>query len=211
MKFTSLLAVILLLLAAGTSAASTFDFRDAATFGAALNQPSFSAGIDGNTITITAMRNGARLWWDHIDGFGVQSRRGYENDEIEGKERLRIGFSTPTSLSSVLITDLFNEDGYLERGFYQLNGSGKWIMFTALPSQTPSNSNGELTLVLDPDVLVSSILFRAPGRLRGNQGREFSVAAIVTDPPIATPIPAAFWLLGSGLMGLVALRRRMRE
>ena len=27
----------------------------------------------------------------------------------------------------------------------------------------------------------------------------------------AVPIPAAVWLLGSGLVGLVALRRRMRK
>ena len=27
--------------------------------------------------------------------------------------------------------------------------------------------------------------------------------------PMATPLPAAFWLLGSGLMGLVGIRRRM--
>ena len=203
MKFASL-AVFLALLWAGTAAAAIVDFRNEATFGGALNQPSFSANVEGNVITITAIPTGARLWWDHTDGLGVQSRYGYERDEIEGVERLKIQFSAPVHLSSVLITDLFNE-GYLERGSYQLNGSSKWVDFSALPSQTPSNSNGELKLSVDPSISVSSILFRAPGRLPGNQGHEFSVAAIETT---AAPIPAAVWLLGSGLVGMVALRRR---
>jgi hypothetical protein len=204
MKITSL-AVILVLLTAGTVAASTFDFRDTVTYGGAMNQPSFTAGV----ITVTAMPTGARLWWDGTDGLGV--RYLYESDEIAGLERLKISFSTPMSLSSVLITDLFNENGYLERGYYQLNGSGSWIEFTALSSQT-SGTNGELTVAIDPSVLVSSIMFRAPGLvLFPLQSHEFSVAAIVTAPPIATPIPAAAWLLGSGLIGLAALRRRVKK
>ena len=202
MKSNSL-AAILVFLIAGTAAAATVDFRDAA-FGGANYQASFSAPIDGYTVTLTARpTTKARLYWDSTDGLGV--RYGYENDEIEGRERLKIRFSTPVSLSSVLLTDLFNE-GYLERGSYQLNGTGSWISFSADPGQTPSNSNGVLKLSLDPSILVSSIMFRAPGYLPFlNQRHEFSVAAIEVN---AVPIPAAAWLLGSGLISLVALRRR---
>ena len=31
---------------------------------------------------------------------------------------------------------------------------------------------------------------------------------LVWDPPVATPLPSAVWLLGSGLVGLIAIRRR---
>ena len=108
----------------------------------------------------------------------------------------------------MLITDLFNENGYLERGYYQLNGSGSWIEFTALPSQT-SGTNGELTVPIDSSILVTSIAFKAPGLiLFPLQGHEFSVAAIVTTP---VPIPAAVWLLGSGIVALFGLRRRLQK
>jgi len=203
-------AAFLVLFVAGTAGAATVDFTTA-TFSGALNQPSFTAGVDGNIITLralpSALPNGALLWWDRTDGLGVQY--GYENDEIEGVERLRIAFSTPVNLSRVFITDLFNE-GYLERGAYRLNQGGSWISFTALPEHTPANSNGELTLLIDPSVLVSSITFWAPGQLPLlNQRHEFSVAGIETAAPV--PIPGAMWLFGTGLLALVGLRRRMRK
>lgn len=204
MKKRVCLALCLVLVIAGSASAGIIDFRDETIFGGALNQPSFTAGVGGNTVTVTAIPNGARLWWDSADGLGIQYRYGYEGDEIEGIERLLISFSTPVHLSSVLITDLFNE-GYLERGSYQLNGSGSWISFQALPGQVPG-TNGELSLALDPGIAVSSIAFRAPGYLPYlNQRHEYSVAAIETT---AVPIPGAVWLLGSGLLGLAAIRRR---
>ena len=203
MRLIALTAVLLLLLA-GAAAASTIDFTDAA-FSGANYQASFSAPVDGYTVTLRAAPTGARLYWDSDDGLGI--RYSYEKDEIEGPERLRILFSTPVYLSSVLLTDVFNE-GYRERGFYRLNGTGDWIRFKADPSQGPG-TNGELELLFDPNTVISSIVFRAPGWLPLlNQGHEFSVAAIEAS---AVPIPAAAWLLGTGLVGLVVVRRKARN
>ena len=192
------LVIFLTLFLAGFTAAATIDFR-ASPFQGANNLKSFSASVEAYTVTLAATApNGALLYQDSLDGMGVRS--GYEKDEIDGRDRLRISFSAPVTISRILITDLFNENGNRESGFYQLNGSGSWIGFRADPSQTPG-TNGELTLLLDSTTPVSSILFRAPGH-----GSEFSVAQIVTAIP--APIPAAAWLLGTGLVGLAALRRR---
>ena len=203
MKSTSL-AVLLVFLLAAAAAAAPIDFRNAPFSG--------PTGADGHSrspppvLFSAAGPSGARLYQDSTDGLGV--RYGYETDEIEGRDRLRISFTTPTYISSVLLTDFFNE-GYLERGSYRLNGTGSWIGFSADPSQTPGSTNGILNLLLDPSILVNSIMFRAPGYLPFlNQRHEFSVAAIEVN---AVPIPAAAWLLGSGMVGLVALRRRKSD
>jgi hypothetical protein len=200
MRLTAL-PVMLMLLLAGVAAAAPIDFRTAA-FSGANYQTSFTAG----GVTLTVLPAGARLYWDSTDGLGV--RYSYETDEIEGSERLRVSFATPMHLTSVLLTDLFYENGYRETGSYQVNGTGSWVSFQADLGQTPGSSNGELTLQFDPSNTVTSITFRAPGYLPTlNQRHEFSVAKIETS---AVPLPAAAWLLGTGLVGLVTMRRRKR-
>ena len=181
--------------------AITFNFKDP-LFSAAFNQSSFLTTIDGIEITITAIGEEATLWWDEVDGFGIQSTS-YENDEIEGDERFELRFSTPIIVSSIFFTDLFNEHGYLETGWYQL-GNTDPIAVTADPTQLLVFTNGELTLTSIPSFVIDVITFSAPGRI-GDQHHEFSVGGIEIQQ---TPEPGTLVLLGSGMAGLLAWRRR---
>jgi hypothetical protein len=65
-----------------------------------------------------------------------------------------------------------------------------------------AQKNGTLNyFAFSSDSLISSVTFHDAG----NDG--YAVDNIST----ATPIPGAVWLLGSGLLGLIGLRRRTRN
>lgn len=48
------------------------------------------------------------------------------------------------------------------------------------------------------------------GIASGSSGGKYSVS-IYTDAPASVPVPAALWLLGSGLIGLVGVARRKEQ
>ncbi len=217
MKKIFLIVMGILLLTTGAQAA-VINFTDdgpapALDFSPALGLPVFPIDIGGVTLTFTAgppdIVNPPSLWWDNIDGFGVQYS--YEEDEIEGSEFLRLNFSTPFVLDTIYIADLFNEYGYTEYGWYQLDG-GPTETFFAAPGQDLGvpGDNGETTLNIG-GITVNEILFTAPGLIdvAGQlQNHEFAVQGIAGSP---VPVPPAVLLLGSGILGLAAVRRRMKR
>lgn len=191
--------------AAGPAWAALIDFRSAA-FAPGAGDSTFATQVDGVTWTFTANPPGATLYWDEEDGYGV--RHDYEMDEIEGIEELRISFSAPVYVNEIHLTDLFNEHGYLETGWYILDG-GPQVSFAAELNQTPSPaSNG--VKVLDVHQLVTSISFGAPGII-GCQNHEFSVSGLDIAQPIPEPASAALFLAGSGVVGFALRRRRERH
>ena len=226
-----ILTVLGILLLASAAPASVIDFTTAGPaptpdFSPALGLPVFSITIDDVKLTFTPgtnppdLINPPTLWWDSTDGFGVQY--GYEQDEIEGPEFLTLSFevvngiaplgaqaNTPFFLEKVFISDLFNEWGYTERGVYQFGGPdgvSDWVDFWAVPGQDILVTNGERSLdIYQP---VHWITFSAPGLLQNGQNHEYALQGVQGAP---VPVPPAVLLLGSGLLGLAAVRRRMKS
>ena len=130
------------------------------------NSESVSISPPDITITFQAQPSQATMFWDDVDGIGIEYD--YEDDEIEGDyERLTVAFSETVVLSEVYITDLFNEWGYLETGWYTLNGSQTPVLFSASADQEIGLTNGELTLNIGQSVV--SITFGAPGLICSEQ------------------------------------------
>lgn len=189
------------------------DFRNLPFESSANFDTSYTRNVAGvGDVTLSAEPAGATLYWDSTDGFGV--RYNYEVDEVEGDERLMLTFDDgPVHLNTLYLTDLFNENGYLETGSYSLDGGG-WVDFAADANKFPSPAtNGEKALDVG-GALVSSVAFRAPGQTNcgafggGCEGHEYSLAAV--DISVAVPEPGTLILMGTGIMGL-ALWRRRRE
>jgi hypothetical protein len=214
----SLFCLILGLGFLGQANATLIDFRN----------PSFDPGSSASSLTKTDVLGdlditftpdpvSATLYWDGTDGLGVKSS--YEYDEVENPELLSLSFSKSVMLSSVLITDFFNETrhnlAYDEIGWYalDLNDLSQFDTykeeFYAYDLMMPelNAGNGQGTLFIGESI--NSITFSAPGRMFSLQDHEFSVAGVdVTAAP--TPEPATFLLIGTGLVGFAVPRIRKK-
>lgn len=131
-----------------------------------------------------------------MDGLGIN------DDEITqgGTEQLRINFSSPVTLNSVYITDLFKyegSNGEPEVGLYSLNGGASFASFTSVGAY-----NGALTLNIFQSG-ISSIIFKS-GLDRWS---DFSVKGL-TYQAQSVPEPSTLLLLGAGLVGLAAWKRK---
>ena len=130
-----------------------------------------------------------------------------------------------TSLSSGIASTLTYYNG-LAGGASQVSGvssnassyySKLDLVGTAVGQFTGYTSGGEVGLAgLSTVGYVDQYLYYYDKATNGSPMSGVAIADIRTFAdghteiiPMATPLPAAFWLLGSGLMGLVGIRRRM--
>lgn len=196
---------ICLVLSTNGFASTMIDFRGPA-FSGSFGQPSFNFTHPGDGLVLGFVAQpvdpATKLWWDNLDGIGIQSPFGYEPDEIEAAEVLQLNLSFPIFLDQIHITDLFSEHGYLEIGRIQVD-TGTPIIVQGV--QILGSSNGDLWVPVG--MRANFIRFTAPGQAFAGENHEFSVAGIDYSP---APVPPAVLLFGSGLLGLVGLRRRMR-
>ena len=59
------------------------------------------------------------------------------------------------------------------------------------------------------DEMVNYITFTAPGLLQNGENHEYALQGISTGTP--APLPSAMLLLGSGVFGLAAIRRKFKS
>ena len=209
-KKISLLVGLISLFLYGTAFATYIDFRfpDPDPDNDNRVASGYSKSQDGVTVTIEAVGN-EDLWWDGTDGFGIWGS-GYEKDEIDSSEIMKVTFSSTVNVSYFDITDLFYENGYQEIGWYDFDGefiTDKMMFMQTDLSKTPSPaSNGEFMLFINDSI--QEIWFAAPGRVNG-QNHEFSLAGVEIR---SVPEPSTLALLGCALIVFAGLgRNRLKK
>ena len=159
--------------------------------------------VDGQSVDMTLSTPVGTMTWNRDDGIGISYN--YEYDEIEANEVLRVEFSQDVLLSDIALTDLFNENGYLEQGSYSLS-DGSQGGFSADASQITSGTNGQK--VVDINKVVSWIELSAPGYVNG-QNHEFSLAGLTVFS--AVPEISSLVLLGVFFAMLAAYHLKNRK
>jgi hypothetical protein len=205
-------ASLVLATAARAAFIPEIDLRDSA-HAIAYGESSYSLtwgglGIHFDSLSIASgsLAADGSLYWSADDGLGIQSAS-YEEDEIEGGERLRIRFDEPVLLERLLISDLFVET-VTETGSYSLDGGATWISFSA----DGLDSNGEVAVTVQAEI--TSLLFSAAGK-DGGGNHDFAIAGFdanrIAGPTgiPQVPEPATGALMGASLLAL-ALRARRR-
>jgi len=114
--------------------------------------------------------------------------------------------------SGMATTTISNLDSY----YYLLDKNGTGV--GSFASLVNGGTNNEANLApLATTGYVDQYLYYYPqsaSNVKNSQGveiadiRTFANGSVEIIPLVTTPLPAAFWLLGSGLVGLVGIRRR---
>ena len=186
--------------------------------------------LTGATLT-SAPRNFVTQTLGGVEGLGVGG--GNWTGELDGAgESILITFSTPQIVSEIVLAFLYPSDGGTgsiysdtgnEQAFIAFNGGSAATLtstgattatWTGLGSVTnfaqAVNGQGGAWTITNPfgDAAVTSILLTAPNETGNSQGSDYSLHSVTTS---AVPLPAAAWLMVSGLVGLVGFRKKVRR
>lgn len=167
-----------------------------------------------------------------VDGYQSLGLTGGVDGEISIGQSITFNFNSSQNVESLNFVALFNDGSYNDVGgeVAQVTGFSGNQSFTytltvtsdttalwsgsgavSSPEATPGlEGNGGVWTVTNPfaELPIDSIVFTALDNGAGGTGgqnSDFGVGGVTTSN---TPIPAAAWLLGSGLLGLIGIRRK---
>ena len=141
-----------------------------------------------------------------VDGYGVRF-----TDELLSGDTSYIGFSSTPPVTSVTAGDVFRLD-FENTNNNDLSAVGLWIEIDGNRYESASlytlaaiDPPGPISVALALNIGVTGTVTNL-GWIIQNVEDEKDVYHMTVNP---VPIPAAVWLLGSGLIGLVGLRRKL--
>lgn len=155
-------------------------------------QPSSGAGdfdIDPATgladirYRLEGVKTGEGLIW-------TVSTANYENIQVQVSL-----FTTTTGINSTFSLDYWNGTSWIETTTAQYAGNAKATYYLSPGADANNNSAFQFRFLIDNSAT----------------DRTLTYDWIEVTGTQVVPIPAAVWLLGSGLVGLVAIRRRMKK
>jgi len=210
-KYTKLVATMGITLFAGTAqAASTFDIAGNGGFetGDTTDWTVFGGGTasTNNPSSGTYSGNG-NCQGGPCDVLFKNANRGIGEAEAFGSITITFDYRGTQSAGGVIFAELFSE----------LDGGG--VSKTELLFGGPLFGAGEtwqtasITTTLGDDVAggVTLQLKSSCGAVLGCvSDAYFDNVQMLIEPPSAVPVPAAVWLFGSGLLGLVGVARRKK-
>lgn len=198
---------LVLLAAPPIARAEYVNFRDSTTFSGVDGQAFYSVNKTGGSMLLQAEPDGAVMSWTSQGGIGIHdSWEDYAPLEIGGREILSVTFSSPSTLHSATLRNLYNMGPYKQTGWYELDRSGKWVPFTAAQDQQ-IGTDGDLTVAINSQA--TEIAFAAPGWER-RQVHDFTVAGLEAEIG-KVPEPASILVFATVLCAAGFRRHWMRK
>ncbi len=167
----------------------------------------------------------------NVDGYKSLGVSGGVGGEISIGQSITMNFSSSQFIDSLSFVALFADGNYNDVGdeiaqvtgysggqswTYTLTAGINAAVWTGLGQASPLEfnaglqGNGGVWDIVNPfgDAAIDSLVFTAlDNGIAANLGgtnSDFGIGAVTTSP---TPIPAAVWIFGSGLLGLIGIRR----
>jgi hypothetical protein len=183
-----ILTIATLTLASSLTSAATFNFTGLGS----VPGSGYSNTVDGITVTITAP--GENLGYLNADGIGVK-RNCCDLSGLQNNEDLLVSFSEEVTIGSLTFRQWEGPDRV------QLNSAGGNLDLNDDTSAFGSSESFDLSALTG----ITSFT------LEGNSFATVTLLASlgnVQASASAVPVPAAAWLFGSALIGLVGVGRR---